>query len=328
MTLKKIKWLLAPIFLALLIFVLLQLDRENLLESIAHLPIWLFLLLLFLQVVTQFLVNLQWYKIAKFTKTKISFWTMFKINCKGAVVDAITPGVKFGGEVARAVLLARSANLSMEKSAAVVALQKLFSLTSLFAIAILSLAYITATTTFLQNLAVKVMIFTILIFLLTLLLSVFLFPHKLLKLLKSRNRPKRKFFKKIFNFFVLLLAQSENLQNDRPMQVKLILLSLAIWILYPLKLYLLVVWFYPQVNPFFVVVATFAAYIVAMIPIFPGGVGGFEGIMSSLLMFAGLTASTAAVVTVVFRFATFWFTLLFSSVIIGVAHLKKRIKYD
>ncbi|MGI6549403.1 MAG: lysylphosphatidylglycerol synthase domain-containing protein [Syntrophomonadales bacterium] len=47
----------------------------------------------------------------------------------------------------------------------------------------------------------------------------------------------------------------------------------------------------------------------AMLPIFPGGLGGFEGTMSTLLLIMGLSLSEAAMVAVVFRFITFWFVI-------------------
>jgi uncharacterized membrane protein YbhN (UPF0104 family) len=46
-----------------------------------------------------------------------------------------------------------------------------------------------------------------------------------------------------------------------------------------------------------------------MLPIFPGGLGGFEGTMSTLLLIMGLSLSEAAMVAVVFRFITFWFVI-------------------
>lgn len=61
---------------------------------------------------------------------------------------------------------------------------------------------------------------------------------------------------------------------------------------------------------------TFVSYFAAMIPLLPGGLGTFEGTMSGMLLVYGLSAEEAVAVSLVFRFVTFWFVVLFSALII------------
>jgi uncharacterized protein (TIRG00374 family) len=103
------------------------------------------------------------------------------------------------------------------------------------------------------------------------------------------------------------------------------LLSFFIWFLYPLKLLIISYSFMAGADVFFVAATTFAAYLVALIPIFPGGLGGFEGTMSALLVSVGFVLNDALAVTVLFRFFTFWFVLLMSLAFIGVYKFKEKI---
>ena len=96
------------------------------------------------------------------------------------------------------------------------------------------------------------------------------------------------------------------------------MLSFFIWLLYPAKLYLLTIQFAPDVPVVHICATGFLAYMVAMLPIFPGGLGGFEGTMSGLLVALSFTISDAAVVTVLFRFITFWLVLLLSLVYVAL----------
>jgi uncharacterized protein (TIRG00374 family) len=83
-------------------------------------------------------------------------------------------------------------------------------------------------------------------------------------------------------------------------------------------MYLLAVLFLPSVNILFLGAVTFVSYLAAMIPVFPGGIGAFEGTMSALLLTMGFGQSDALVITIIFRFITFWFVLLGSLGFIGV----------
>ena len=112
-----------------------------------------------------------------------------------------------------------------------------------------------------------------------------------------------------------------NVQN-RKLFVGLCLLSLFIWILYPVKMYLLVI-DVSNISIIYVTAATFTAYSVALLPIFPGGLGGFEGAMTGLLLAFGLAVDDAVAVTVVFRFITFWFVMVLA---LGVIIARNSIR--
>ena len=311
LTFMKWKWVALSILSVLLLIALMQIDRQSLLSSIRQIPLWLILLLAALQIASQLLVNLQWYRISKLTDMRISFWDMLYINCQGAVIDSITPGVKFGGEVTRAALLSRFGNIPGEYSAAIVAMQKLFSLSALFLILLLTTMYIIGQVPFLQ-LHTQVLVYAILSLFLLIFLAMFLIPGRIRELLQKRNEPRQTWICRVRNFLLVLLNLIENVRKNKRALTALIFLSLFIWLLYPVKMYILAMQFQPYVGFVHIGAIAFAAYMVAMLPIFPGGIGGFEGTMSGLLIATGYSLSDAATMTVFFRFITFWFVMLLS----------------
>ena len=251
----------------------------------------LVVLLFALQIFTQLLINYQWCRVASLTDTKISFWDMMYINCQGGLVDSITP--KLGGEVTRAFKLSKI----KKHGTTLVVLQKFFSLSAMF----------------------LVLAFTELVFALILLafLGVFFVLSKNQKYAKKAPRFLR-------DFLHTLLGQMDNIRKQKKASSALFLLSLFIWVLYPVKMYLLVLHFYSDISFFQVAIITFTAYMVAQLPIFPGGLGGFEATMSAMLAVQGIPLGEAITITVIFRFVTFWFVALFSLLYIFIARRKSH----
>ena len=301
---KKRVWLI--VVALLLVVALWQMDRQSLWYSLRHVPLWLVGLLLGLQVVTQLLVNAQWYGIARIAGVPLSYGALFYVNSQGAVMDAITPGVKFGGEVTRAVQLCRAGHCTGEQAAALVALQKLFSLSAL-SLVLLFVAGMLSPWLY-GALAVLLVLFG----------AVFVMPHRLQGYLSQRKAPRFVWIRRVRGFVLALLAQVLQLRRYKRAWVGLAGLSLLIWALYPVKMLLLVRAFYPDAGVLPVAAVTFAAYLVAMLPVFPGGLGGFEATMAGGLVAMGAAVSNAAVLTVVFRFAKFWFVMLGSLVYIAL----------
>jgi len=316
------KWILIAIVLLLLIAVL-QLDKEALLDSINQIPRWLMLMLFGLQIITQLLVNLQWYKIAKISNTPLSFWQMFYVNAQGAVVDSITPGVKIGGEVTRAVQISRIANCSGKSSATMLAVQKIFSISALLFILLFSIGYLLGDMSRFYSRYTQFLIYSILMLTFVLFIGILFFPNKIEAHLLKTKKSHYLWINKMKHFLLAVLESVAKVRKSPKELIILTLLSLFIWLLYPIKMYILVLQFYAEANIIHVSAITFAAYLVAMLPIFPGGLGGFEGTMSGLLISMGLGAHAAAVITIFFRFVTFWFVMLFSFVFIAIRKIYK-----
>ena len=308
------RWLLALLILLFLFLALSRFDLRSLLHSVKQIPLWSIAMLLGLQIVSQLLVNFQWYKIAKFCGAPLSFRIMFYINCQGAVMDSITPGVKIGGEITRSVQISRIAACSGEQAAAVTAMQKVFSMSAFFLINVFAAGYIIGKAPFPETRHLQFFMYGIAVLFLLLLLCLFFMPRRMKTYLQIKAEPRSLWLLRLRGFSLVLLDQIISIRKNTKTCAALFLLSNLIWLLYPVKLYLLAVQFFPEVNIVLAGVVTFVSYMVAMLPVFPGGLGGFEGTMTGLLLAMGFLRSDALVITVIFRFATFWFVLLVSLV--------------
>ncbi|MCL2036585.1 MAG: flippase-like domain-containing protein [Oscillospiraceae bacterium] len=263
---------------ALMIYALSTLDTESLIYSLKRVSLQTVLIMVGMQIFSQFLVTWQWYKISEFAGVPLSFLDMLVVNSQGTIIDSITPGVKVGGEVTRALQIKNKSGCSGEQAAAVVAVQKLFSLG---------------------------------VFFLPLLIIVFAAPNRIMNALKKSGKRNQE-PGRIKRFVLAFLEQVISLRKNKRFFTAQLLLSAAIWLIYPLKLYILAAHTVEGVGVLFVIVTTYAAYLVAMFTIFPGGLGGFEGTMTGMLLTAGFSQNDAFVVAVLFRFFSFWLVMLFS----------------
>ena len=308
----------------LLLIALLRLDRESLIHSIRQIPLSIALLLLALQMVSQLMVTLQWHQIAKLAKSSLSFRDIFYINCQGTVVDALTPGVKVGGEVARALQISRMGSLSGEQAVGVVAVQKLFSVSALFFIQLFTVGYLIGALPVLQATHLQLLIYAALLFSSLLFASIFFIPHHLEARLQARAPSRFSWVRRVRGFVLTLLGQVIDLRKSTKATAMLAALSVFIWLLYPVKMYILAAQISPDVNAVYVGAVAFVSYMVAMLPIFPGGLGGFEGTMTGLLVATGYLITDAAVIAILFRLITFWFVVLLS--LAFIAFYKARYK--
>ena len=331
--LRKVLWY--GLLAGLSIFALSHFNLAGLTQSISQISWWLIAVLAILQLASIVMVNAQWHKVAQFSRAQLTFRDMFRINCQGAVMDSITPGVKIGGEVTRAVQISRTGNCCNTEAAAVVAVQKLFSMSAFTFINLFALGYLVKTPAIQAipgAIALQVVVYAILITLLVLTLAIFIAPDRLTAALLRREKRNLQTSKtcaqmlvktdnqsqkptvtdRLCTFALFLLQQISLVRQDLKACMYLVALSFAIWLMYPLKMYLLATQIHLDVHAIYLTAVTFAAYLVAMIPLFPGGLGGFEGTMTGLLVLGGFTASSALVATVIFRFFTFWFTMLVS----------------
>jgi len=307
---------LALILVLLLLVALFQLDRESLINSIKQIPLWLALLLFVLQIITQLLINLQWYQIAKLCDAQLSFWNMLYANSKGAIVDSITPGVKIGGEVARTLTLSTFLRKTIpepnKKAAIIVAIQKLFSLSALFSIMLFAVGYLIGEISFFKGNNLQFAVYGLLLAFLLLFTSIFIIPYQIKAYLQTKTFSKFSWLCKLRDFLLILIDCILNIRKNKKVWMALALLSSFIWFLFPAKMYILTMYIYSDINWVYVGAITFVAYMIAMLPIFPGGLGGFEGTMLGLLVAVGLTTSDATVITIFFRFVTFWFVMFVS----------------
>ena len=267
----------------------------------------------FLQVMTQLLINFQWYWLGKISGFSLSFWKVLEINCRGSCIEAIAPGVKAGGEITRVVLLSRVLEGSKKKALFLVGQQKMFSLSAFFLLLLVSVN----TAVFEIDGGIRNVFNKTGVFLLGLGIVIFGFS---------------KIFSPGFKFPLTKAARGRKYFFGHPLkggmgQIQVLgmaFLSLVIWLIYPAKLYLLVRSLIPGASYFFLSAATLLSYLAGLLPIFPGGVGGFEGVMAYFLTVQGLGFSEALAVALVFRFITFWLVVIVSTLLLYVPMRRKN----
>ena len=313
---KRLKWLVAIVVLLFLFLAVMQFDPQSLIDSARQIPLWSVILLFALQIVTQLMLNLQWHQIAKSFASPLKFSEMLYVNTQAEIIH-IAPAGHIGCDVFRAVQINRAGNISGEQSASVVAIQKLFSLSALFIISLISIGFFIGQVPWLQENAPSIfafLLYGLLLVILTLMGCVFIMPHKMSVFLNNRWRKGLRFswMNRLRVFIIASLEHVVYLRKNPKLLAILTVIALCIWMLYPLKLYILAFQLMTDINILYISAATFLSYAVAMIPIFPGGLGGFEATLTGLLLFMGFAQSGALVITVLFRFATFWFVILLS----------------
>lgn len=306
----------------LLFSALLQFDIMSLLYSARQISVWFLVALLGLQVVTQLLINIQWHQIAKFANTRISFWDMIYLNSKGAVVDSITPGVKIGGEITRTLQIKRILCCSVGQAAALVAVQKTFSLGVFFFISLFAAAYLTVRGSFVQFYHLQILVYGVMVAFVALFFSIIIMPHRIIEYLQPKEITRFRWAGKLKVFLLSLLEQVCFIRKSSKAWVIPLSLSVLIWLLYPAKIYILATQISPGVNVIYLGAIAFVAYMAAILPVFPGGLGGFEGTMSAMLFAVGFNLTDAVVITVLFRFVTFWFVMILSIIFIAFYKFK------
>lgn len=295
-----------------------QFDIDTLQQSMAQISLGLIIILLVLQIITQLLLNLQWVRIAQLANTPIPFMKMLYINAQGSVIESITPGAKIGGEVTRAILISRMSGCSGEEAASVVALQKLFSLSAFFLINMFAVGYLIGQVPLFNTSYIQFSIYGILGALLFLFACIFIAPNQISNYLLQKRESRFTWIIKLRSFMLTLLTHLQLIRKKRGEWILQFVLSVLIWVLFPIKMFLLTLPFFPDGHIIYISAITFVSYMVAMLPIFPGGLGGFEGTMSGLLLIMGMSLSDAAVIAVIFRFVTFWFVIVISLAFAGI----------
>ena len=292
------------LLLILLLIMFWNFDFSGFTFIIKQLPPLAFILLLCMQVVSQILVNYQWSRIAKAMNKKHGFIKFFYINARGAIIEAVTPGAKVGGEVTRALLLKKELKYSPGESATLVTIQKMISLFSFFIINIFAFASLSRKIESFQGIGTKAIVYFFLLVLVIFLVSFFAFTSKLENKIESINF-KYKWAKVLQGYMIVLLKNIKIMKNIKGELYKQIVLSLIIWFLFPVKMILLVHFLNIGYDPIILMEVTFISYMVGMIPLLPGGLGSFEATMTSLFMVMEIKASDALAISLLFRFITF-----------------------
>ncbi|TCT12992.1 hypothetical protein EDC18_11066 [Natranaerovirga pectinivora] len=323
---KKMKKRMLSIIGIILVSSLLFLsDLEVVWQTILGIGIKHIIILCLMQIVTIFLLNLQWYTISKRLNVIISFKDIFDINMTGTFVECITPAVKAGGELTKVIMFSSKFGISKGCSSAIVGIQKIVSLTSFVLLNFISLFLFL--TVYNANVNISIILLS-LIFIIVMSGSLFILVFKnnkveslICKLPFVKNK------EKVIGFFTQFRESIRTIKKRNSFFMTQFILSMIIWMFFAIKAFYIIRMINLDVSFIVVSMITYITYMIGMLPLLPGGLGTFEGSLIMLLTPFGASLDQGITVALVLRFVTFWFVFLLSGAYLGSkALLKKRIK--
>ena len=314
----NLKYLFYVIVTLLLIIFLKDVDYNEMISQISEINLWVLVFLIFTQLISQLLIAIQWTKILSINSYRISIIKMLFINTKSSVIEAITPGTKIGGEAYKTVILRNKLKCSYEKAASLVAVQKIISFIGLLFFTLLSLIYLFITNDIDLISDNKYMLIGVVSFVFLGLIYFYKYPEKVLKPFRTKN----KILQKLSYFMNDYEKSLNNIKKEKwaiPIQI---IITSIIWLLFPVKLYIILLAFNLDISLYMAFILTFSAYVVGTVSITPGGLGTFELTMSTLMILLTSTSrEEALLIAGLFRIITFWFVIFIGVILISIEKL-------
>ena len=317
---KKIKYALNFLVVVLFIILMTKLDYKSIFMDLKAISKVVLVSLILMQLLEMGLLNYQNQRLAKKVGHKLSFVDMFFVTSIGHVFDAITPGGGVGGEAVKIMKLKQHMDIPLAKGTAMVLAQKIMSLCALIVLVIVAFFYLTISNMVGVPFILEIFVYISLVGVLAFVVYVFYHPATFIK--KCEKIKNEKIRKALVNF----LYGVKDIARDKKECIIEMLISGVIWFVYPIKLYMLVTATGMDIGFITVYVVIVLANAIATVPIFPGGMLGFEVAMTSMLALFGVAGDTSLFITTLYRFITFWFVIFVSVLYILGYKIYKMIK--
>ncbi|WP_408954694.1 lysylphosphatidylglycerol synthase transmembrane domain-containing protein [Natroniella sp. ANB-PHB2] len=273
-----------------------------------------------LQIGTLSLTAYQWYYLLRKKAPNISFRQVFSTYLAGGFVESVTPSSKLGGEAAKVYLFHQQTGLSYQELTSFLVAHKYISLLPFLLLCLLFL--IIASVNFVLP---KIIYISFLVFALFFGLIIWLIYNQNEKDRKQQidqkdnSMVKERFSYKVYKVFIdgfafisKAVCQVKNIMTPSERNW-LLIISLLVWGFYPVKIYLVASVLGFSVQFILAVIVTYAAYLVSILPLSPGGLGTFEGSMAFILSINGLLFAEGLAVALLTRLVTYWFPLVLSA---------------
>jgi len=272
--------------------------------------------LFLLQTFTLLMVSSQWFFMLKNNDNGIAFHEVFTIHMAGKFVESVTPSSKFGGETAKVYLFKKKMGITYQHAVSFLLAHKYISLLPFL---VLSLIFLVIASIRFYLPRVVYLSFSMLIFLfISLLILIYWIKvrfdsedimsdeRNVLLIILNKLKNGIEFISRSANDVKKILSRSE--------RGKLFAISFLVWILYPIKVYLVATALGFEVGLLISIIATYSAYLVSMLPVSPGGLGTFEGTMATVFMISELSFTEGMAIALLARSATFLFPLILSAI--------------
>lgn len=318
------KYVLLATGIALTALLIWQADSQEFLTSLLMAkPGWL-IAAFSLQLLTVTMISWQWKLLGHHIHNGCRFRQMVHINMSGTFFESVTPAMKTGGEVVKAYLLKRSFGWTTVQSVALVGLQKVVSIGPLLFLVGASLSlYVIANGISTPQGWLVATSGMILLPVFLLISTIFIAPAGLAIWLEKVFPAK----------WTHTLSQSLRSLENALSQVKKrgslgrhFLLSITLWLLFPAKAAIIALSMGLEADLISIATVTFLAYMVAMIPLTPGGLGTFEATVVFLLLPLEIAMHQSMAFAIILRLVTFWLPFLISALYLlahwGLGHVR------
>ncbi len=263
--------------------------------------------------------------------SRISFAHVFLINQAAGVIESLTPSVKFGGEAAKVYLFRQRTGQPYHSLTGILIMHKFLTLVPFVFFCIL--LFLPALYFFELPVSFKISLGLLLLF--SAALGWFCYG-KVSESSSSRPAQTGRSFKPgILTGPLRFIAGTRDFLSQARVSARgllsarhtlgILLVSFLIWVFYPVKVYLACHFLGMDVNPLIIGLATLFAYMIAMVPLTPGGLGTYEGTMALFLTLGGLDPAEGLAVSLLSRLTTFWFPLFLSILSCLALTLENRI---
>ncbi|MDR5658554.1 lysylphosphatidylglycerol synthase transmembrane domain-containing protein [Serpentinicella sp. ANB-PHB4] len=318
---KKTFLLMVGVVLCLVVVFIL--GWEEVYSIISRISITQLLLLTMLQLGTLFSTTYILHYLLKQKSPKVSLGSVFGINLAGSFVESVTPSVKVGGEALKVYLMQKETGLEYSQLTAITLMSKFFSMLPFLGISFVTLAvafFSYEVPIFVYVAFIGLLLFFILFLLLFNLqgLHLHVLANKIFNKGKIRHPLLTKILHKstkIYAFMIETSIQSKTLISAGHKRIFLFSIAFMVWALYPVKVYLVARMLGYELSVIVVIIATYTAYLVSMVPLLPGGLATFEGSMALVLAYEHLASHEAFSIALMTRVITFWIPLLISGVV-------------
>ncbi len=261
-----------------------------------------------LQVATMAMTAYQWHVLLRKEDPSLRFRDVFQVHLAGNFVESVTPSSKLGGEAAKVYLFRRRTGACYHTLTSFLLVHKYVSLLPFLAICA---AFLVAAPFLIALPAAVYAAFVMLAIPLGLLAwSINRGPRP------AGHRPEAPGLRgraaKAVDYLATAASRSRELSPPAERR-SLFLLSFVVWGLYPVKIFLVASLLGIEIGLTLAIAATYAAYLVSMLPLTPGGLGTFEGTLALVLSINGVPFAAGMALALMARTVTFWFPLAISA---------------
>lgn len=257
------------------------------------------------QLFTISLTAYQWFHLMRAEVPSLSLKDVLRIHLAGGFVESVTPSSKLGGEAAKVYLFRKRTGLEYSRITSYLLAHKYFSLLPFLFLCLLLISMASLTYNVPEIVLLSFGFFAILMMGLVVLIH----RKPSGKASKSNRMPR---LRSATRYVGTAAAEVKGMTDARD-RLFLFGISFLVWGLYPVKIYLTAMVLGVELGFGLIVMATFAAYLVSMLPLTPGGLGTFEGSMALILSVNGIPFAAGVAIALMARLFIFWFPLIVSA---------------